>query len=201
MVVSSRNPTYPLLNLKKASTVHLSTFHSTRTARFNLLILPSVEPSIGVIYHPRSAEVFQSGMYYKTTNHLFTQRITIYNTKTQPVKNLKIIDQVPVSEDSKITVKLVRPALRLPWEGFSWGSISTANGGKPKELPPLALNVASGVVAQWHGADEAGVELEALGKDGKLNWVCDVQAQEIIGLVLQWEVVTPVKTTILGLAS
>ena len=78
------------------------------------------------------------------------------------------------------------------------------NEGKPKELPPLAVSVAPGVVAQWHGADEAGVEVEALsmGKDGKLNWVCAIPAQETIGLVLQWEVVAPVKTTsILGLTT
>ena len=65
---------------------------------------------------------------------------------------------------------------------------------------PLPVSVASGgVVAQWYGADEEGVDMEALGKDGKLNWVCAVPAQEKIGLVLQWGVVAPVKTTILGL--
>ena len=124
---------------------------------------------------------------------MFTQRITIANTKTQPIENLKIIEQIPVSEDSKITVKLVRPALRVPGEGFICGN------GEPKVPPPVS--VASGVVAQWHGADEAGVDVEALGKDGKLNWVCAVPAQEKIGLVLQWEVLAPVNTTILGLTS
>lgn len=126
---------------------------------------------------------------------MFSQRITIANTKTLPIENLKIIDQVPVSEDSKIIVKLVRPALGVPREGFSW----CGNGGEPKVLPPVS--VASGVVAQWHGADKAGVELEVLGKDGKLNWICAVPAQEKIGLVLQWEVVAPVKTIIQGLTS
>jgi Domain of unknown function (DUF4139) len=168
--------------------------HSTYTyANFNLLILPSVDPSIQVIYHPRSKKVFRSGICTKTTHYMFSQRITIANTKTQPIENLKIIDQVPVSEDSKITVKLVRPVLGVPGEGFGCGS------GEPKVLTPVS--VASGVVAQWHGADEAGVEVEALGKDGKLNWVCAVPAQEKIGLVLQWEVLAPVNTIILGLTS
>jgi hypothetical protein len=76
----------------------------------------------------------------------------------------------------------------------------TISAGEPKVLSPVS---ASGVVqvAQWHGADERGVEVEALGKDGILNWVCAVPAQEQIRLVLKWEVVAPVKTTILGLTS
>jgi uncharacterized protein (TIGR02231 family) len=145
-----------------------------------------VDPSIRVIYHPRSKKVSQSGFYTKTTNLVFSQRITISNTKTVPIENLKIIDQAPVSEDSAITVKLVSPALKLPGEAV-----------ESKGFPPL--KVAPGVIAQWHGADEAGVEVEALGRDGKLDWVCAVPAQEKIGLVLQWEVMAPIKTTIMGL--
>ena len=117
---------------------------------------------------------------------MVSQRITIANTKKEPIENLKIVDQIPVSKDSKMTVKMVRPALRVPGEGFGCGS------GEPKAPPPVS--VASGVVAQWHGADEAGVDVEALGKDGKLNWVCAVPAQEKIGLVLQWEVLAPVNS-------
>jgi len=136
--------------------------------------------------------VSQVGFYTKTTNYAFSQRITVYNTKTLPIENVKIIDQAPVSEDSDITVKLVSPALGAPGTSFS-GRSST----EPKALPPL--RVASGVIAQWYGADEAGVEVEALGKDGELNWVCAVPAQTKIGLVLQWEVTAPAKTTVVGL--
>jgi len=97
-------------------------------------------------------------------------------------------------------VKLVSPALGVPGEDFGWGTINgigtAVGGGEPKVLSPLS--VALGVVAQWHGVDEAGVEVEDLGKDGKLNWIlCAVPAQEKIELVLQWEVVAPVKTTII----
>lgn len=175
----------PLVGPGESFDCPLKYVHSTyyTYAHFNLLILPSVDPSIQVTYHPRSKKVFQSGICTKTTNHMYSQRITIANTKTQPIENLKIIDQIPVSDDSKITVKLVRPALGVPGEGFGGGGMST---GEPKVLPPVS--VASGVVAQWHGADEAGVEVEALGKDGKLNWICAVPGQEKIGLVLQWEV-------------
>jgi len=148
-----------------------------------------VDPSIRVTYHPRSKKVSQSGFYTKTTNHIFSQRITIFNTKTLPIENLKIIDQVPVSEDSAITVKLVNPALKLPGE---------VGGVDPKASP---LKVASGVIAQWHGADEESVEAAVLGRDGKLDWVCNMLAQEKIGLVLQWEVTAPVKTTITGLTT
>jgi hypothetical protein len=162
------------------------TYSYVHSPHLHLLIPTSVDPSIRVTYHPRSKKVSQSGFYTKTANHVFSQRITISNTKTHPIENLKIIDQAPVSEDSDITVNLVSPALKLPGEGV-----------EPKGFPPL--KVAPGVVAQWHGADEEGVQVEALGRDGKLDWVCAVPAQEKIGLFLQWEVMAPVKTTIMGL--
>lgn len=158
----------------------------TRSSHFDYS--SSVDPSIRVTYHPRSKKVSQSGFYTKTTNYVFSQRITIFNTKTLPIENLKIIDQAPVSEDSDIIVKLVNPALKLPVE---------AGGPEPKALP--SLRVASGVLAHWHGADEEGAEVDALGKDGKLNWVCAIPSQEKIGLVLQWEVTAPVKSTLVGL--
>jgi hypothetical protein len=84
---------------------------------------------------------------------------------------------------------LVSPALKLPGEA----------GGVDLKASPL--KVSSGVIAQWHGADEASVEAEVLGRDGKLDWMCNVLAQEKIGLVLQWEVTAPVKAIITGLAT
>ena len=90
-------------------------------------------------------------------------------------------------------MRLVSPALRVPGtsSGFGGESISSAE--------VKAVKVASGIVAQWHEADGLGVEVETLGKNGKLNWVCTVPAQEKIGSVLHWEVTAPAKTIISGL--
>ena len=100
-------------------------------------------------------------------------------------------------------MKLVSPALGVPGEGSSGSGRtigSTSEKGSTGELKTFSpLKVAPGVNAQWHDADDVGVEVEALGKDGKLNWVCAVPAQEKIGLVLQWEVTAPAKTPIVGL--
>lgn len=126
------------------------------------------------------------------------------NNKALHVENLKIIDQVPVSEDPELTVNLVSPSLGVPGEGFDWGAIggksgiSTASGGEPKVPPPVS--VAPGVVAQWHGADEPGFDVEALGEDGVLEWVCAVPGYGQTELVLLWDVAAPVKTTVVGLS-
>jgi hypothetical protein len=61
------------------------------------------------------------------------------------------------------------------------------------------IHVGKGVLAQWDGIDEAGTDVESLGKDGKFNWVCEVAPQQKIKLQLQWEVTAPIKLDIVGL--
>ena len=95
---------------------------------------------------------------------------------------------MPVSESSEITVKLISPALVLP---------EPPAGDAERKPPPL--HVGEGVVAQWEGADESGFDLEALGRDGKLNWVCSIPRQGKVNLLLSWEVVAPARLAIEGL--
>ena len=125
-------------------------------SKLSLSAQSSVDPSIRVIYHLRSKKVSQGG-FFTTTSYALSQRITVSNTKTLPVENLTIIDQVPVSEDSDIT-EIGEPRIACTWNRFS------ISNGEVK-----AVKVGSGIVAQWHEADEVGVEVETLGKDGKLN--------------------------------
>ncbi|TDL26898.1 hypothetical protein BD410DRAFT_782988 [Rickenella mellea] len=151
-----------------------------------------VDPSIRVTYHPRSKRVSQSGFYRATANHVFSQRITIFNTKSTAVDNVKIVDQIPVSEDSQIAVKLTSPALIVP------SNPGTTNGA-PNIKAVQPLKVSSGIVAQWDGVDEPGFDVLALAKDGKLNWICSVPSQEKVNFNLEWAVTAPVGVSVTGL--
>ncbi|CAK5279898.1 unnamed protein product [Mycena citricolor] len=148
-----------------------------------------LDPSIRITYYPVLKTQSQSGFYTKSATHVFSQRITIHNTKSVAIGRLKIIDQIPASQDSQIEVKLVNPALTL------------ANDAKntTKATQPQALSVSKNVVAQWHGVDEPNCDIETLGLDRKLNWICSVPAQSKINLSLDWEVtVSPASAQVLG---
>lgn len=136
-------------------------------------------------YPPRVTKASKSGFYNKSDTQIISQTITLFNTKSTAVHDVKIIDQVPVSQDASITVKLVAPALPADPSG---------------DKPALArTTLSNGVVAQWHGADDPGVDVASLGKDGKLNWVCSIPPQEKLNLVLLWEVNAPTNANVVGL--
>ncbi|PBK99485.1 hypothetical protein ARMGADRAFT_1008012 [Armillaria gallica] len=154
-----------------------------------------LDPSLRITYHPQSKKVSQSGFYTKSSNYVYAQRISIHNTKaTTTVENLKILDQIPVSEDEQISVKLVSPALSLPADG---SSIKTVKANASRAVPHV--QVSEGVVARWEGSDESGIDVDALGKDGKINWLCTVPPQGKLNLVMQWEVSTPARAHVTGL--
>ncbi|KAK0488983.1 hypothetical protein IW261DRAFT_1442573 [Armillaria novae-zelandiae] len=153
-----------------------------------------LDPSLRITYHPQSKKVSQSGFYTKSSNYIYVQRISIHNTKAiATVENLKILDQIPVSEDEQISVKLVNPALSLP----DGSSIKTAKTNASRAIPHV--QVSEGVVARWEGSDESGIDVDALGKDGKINWLCTVPPQGKLSLVMQWEVSSPARAHVTGL--
>ncbi|KAJ8700894.1 hypothetical protein PTI98_003874 [Pleurotus ostreatus] len=168
-----------------------------------------IDPSIQVTYHPLIKNASRTGFYTKSSKHSYNQRVTIANTKTQPVGNLKVLDRIPVSEDSQITVKLLNPSLSLPSISTSVGTISLPSisedtaSNKTKDDPDRPLmppvKVSSGVAAQWDGADDSQGDITALGKDGKLNWLCSIPPQGTVNLSLQWEVLAPASITVNGL--
>ncbi|KAL0577863.1 hypothetical protein V5O48_004135 [Marasmius crinis-equi] len=180
-----------------------------------------VDPSVRITYHPVEKNISTSGFYNKTTTHAYTQRLTVENTRTNNVPLLKIVDHIPVSDNSQVTVKLLSPALNSS-AGSGSGSgnastnprnstISPATKGKAPAEPQSTLTtllskstgptakVSEGVYVQWDGADETNVDVEALGKNGKVNWVCDVRPQDKLNLALRWEVSASPKVKVTGL--
>lgn len=122
---------------------------------------------------------------------MFTQRITVFNTKSSAIRDLKVIDQLPISENSQITVKLVSPGLTVP------EAPKNDREGEVRAPPPVKAG--DGVHAQWEGADEQGFDMEHLGRDGKFYWMCTVPPQGKVNLLLSWEVSAPTRTDIVGL--
>lgn len=124
----------------------------------------------------------------------FSQRITVYNTKTIPLKQeqLKVIDQVPVSTDERIAIKLLNPPLVSPGGNES--------GGTPDSVRE-PVKIGEGVIAQWEGVDdlEEGGDPNALGKDGKFYWLCAVPSMGKVDLSLEWEVAVPAGEGDIGL--
>ncbi|KAI3614154.1 mucoidy inhibitor a [Moniliophthora roreri] len=179
-----------------------------------------LDPSIRITYHPRttkrtSKSVFGFGQ--KTITLAYSQRITVQNTKPSAVEGIKVIDQIPVSQDERIDVKLITPELTIPTpqkdtdrkkasskekdsssiKRFS----STMSGSSLKTLLSGGKDKASsvGVTAQWDGVDEPDVDETTIGKYGKINWICSIPPQGTANLVLEWEVSHPVEMKIAGL--
>ncbi|KAK1226625.1 hypothetical protein PQX77_010396 [Marasmius sp. AFHP31] len=181
-----------------------------------------LDQAVRITYHPVSKKATTTGFYSKSATQVYIQRVTVHNTKTIPVSFIKIVDQIPVSEDSSINVKLVNPGLKLPTNN-KVGSGSNENTGTLKVTSTKkaesghtkagsvsvadvvassagpSVKVANGVVVQWDGADEESVDGDALGSDGKINWLCEVPAGEKVNLSLQWEVSMPAKMRVSGL--
>ncbi|KAI3622101.1 mucoidy inhibitor a [Moniliophthora roreri] len=181
-----------------------------------------MDPSIRITYHPLQKQTSTSGFYNKSTRHGYVQRLTIHNTKISTIPLLKIVDQVPVSEDSEIVVKLLQPALKLPTglvrtqthskaradahETTEQSTPSKSTSTATQTLSSIvassvgpSINISEGVYVQWDRADESNVDVDSLGKNGLMNWLCEVPAQEKMNLTMEWEITAPMKTTVIGI--
>lgn len=142
----------------------------------------SIDPAVRLTYHPVIQKSSQSGLINKTTSTISTQHITIQNTKLTPIGALKVVVGIPVSNDTRITVKLKNPNLSLPL---------SANNTERRLVPaPIKVSDEPLIHAQWHGADDEKVRVDALGRDGRINWVIsELGSMETVNLALSWEVI------------
>lgn len=142
-----------------------------------------MDPSIRITYHTPEKKSSQYGFLSTSTTVSYTQRITVQNTKAIALEALKIIDSIPVSQDERIQVKLISPALSQPGQPSLRKSISTGPG----------------VSVQWHGVDDERASESTIGKDGKLNWVLNLPPMKIVHLALQFEVTNPHDISVQGM--
>ncbi|KIL54390.1 hypothetical protein M378DRAFT_174265 [Amanita muscaria Koide BX008] len=160
-----------------------------------------LDPAICITYHPVLKKLSKTGFYNKHHIHSYAQRISVYNTKSVAIKDLRIMDQIPVSADETITVKLLTPSLlNVPSR-----SVGSAKDEKKIEQPALHSNVpvSQGIVAGWgHDIEDTAAtedETTVAGQDGKLSWVCEIPLQGSVNLLLQWEVTSPASTPVYNL--
>jgi Domain of unknown function (DUF4139) len=194
MGVSSLTANFHWLTYRRRSIVLLGA-HSYRITLLGAHPWDSIDPSIRVTYHPAIHKASQTGGFAfftdfnKTKSQSHIQRITIHNSKPVAISGVHIFDQVPVSEDERIKVLPVSPALVIP------GSEEATLGGI-KKIAQLVM-VQKGVNAQWHG--EHGDEDPVLGRDGRVKWVCELAPQEKLTLSLEYEVSAPAGITLVGI--
>lgn len=85
-----------------------------------------------------------------------------------------------------MSVKLTEPSLPSP-------RVSGLPPPVTSQPVDSSVTVDDGVYAQWEGADEPDYNLERMGQEGKLEWVCSVPAHGKLDLVLGWEVASSSK--------
>jgi hypothetical protein len=186
----------PALSVKKTSTARSGAYFLSLDV-LNFISRLSVDPSIRTSHRPIIKNRSESGFHTKSANYVFSQRITILNTKSIIIDCLNITDQIPMLQNAQIEVKLVNSALTLP-SGIS----STLNLNHIIDMKESTHNAGAACRARVRGAADEPTDcgVEALGLDRKLNCVCSVGAQAKINLSLEWEVtVSPASVQVVRL--
>ncbi|KAG9020890.1 hypothetical protein FS842_006959 [Serendipita sp. 407] len=127
--------------------------------------------SVGVTYDQKTERVHVPSTLFGASQDkmLYTVSCVVVNKKDQAIKGLVVRDVVPVADHPNIKVVLVKPA-----------GLAEAEEGKD-------ISVGKGVSIRWCKSvgDKGGM------KEGRAEWVVDLDARETKTLTLQWEVVTP----------
>ncbi|KAF6752453.1 hypothetical protein DFP72DRAFT_904878, partial [Ephemerocybe angulata] len=168
------------------------------------------DPSIRITNHP-----LRTNRSVKNNTATYTQRISVYNSKaSQAVHDLKILARVPVSEDAGIVVKALEPkgltsgiskqAKVVDGVFVGWFKADNDASKKPSgnNLVPLSkTSTITSHTSKGTGSTTAAAEEDTkhLGKDGKVQWACSLEAQRKVDLTLSWEVTHAREAVVVGL--
>ncbi|QRV91001.1 hypothetical protein RhiJN_19019 [Ceratobasidium sp. AG-Ba] len=138
-------------------------------------------PSVRTLNHTTPQPTFLSRNKEDANKNIttYSQRITIRDPGSSAASQLHIFDQVPVSTDTIITVKVLVPPGLGP-AVLPANDTTGKSNGKTRDW----VQVRKGVKARW-----APLEV---GGEGVVEWVCDAGISEDTELELSWEVSAPV---------
>ena len=106
-----------------------------------------------------------------------------------------------------MVVRLLNPPLQTS-PALVEGRTASGSGGRGGEssrrhgsLLPVQrpVEVEKGVFASWNGVDEPGVDVNELGKDGKIRWMIEVAPLATVNLTLHSEVAVTGTRTVVGI--
>jgi len=107
---------------------------------------------------------------------IYTTTVSLKNKRATPIKGFLVRDIVPVADNKDIKVVLIKP-----------DGLAEAEEGKDVRVEEKKEGEKGEVKIRWRksSGDKGGM------KEGRLEWVVDLEAKEEKALVLQWEVVAP----------
>ncbi|KAM5429173.1 hypothetical protein McanMca71_007819 [Microsporum canis] len=142
---------------------------------FNLNL--GVDPAIQVTYSKPKVRRATTGYFNKEDCAIFTRVCRINNTKSSPV-SLVVLDQVPVSEDERIRVRLIEP------KGLDRGD---------------SAKIGAEVCIDRKRAKDWGKGSVSINKDGEVKWAISLEKAVDIKLVLEYEAKIPSGLEVVGL--
>jgi hypothetical protein len=165
-----------------------------------------VDPTISVSYAKPTVRRSQSGIFSKEDCEVYTRMATITNTKHNTAVELRVLDQVPISEDERLRIEVVSPrGLKLGGEGVPAG-MAAQNGNEGGDLSPAAKTRTSvygdnGVKASGTGRDigKWGSATATAKKDGEVNWNVKINPLRGCKLVLEYEATYPGGESVSGI--
>ncbi len=130
-----------------------------------------IDPGLPVSYSVPTVKRSTTGMFTKESAAMYSRSIFVTNTKAAPVE-VRILDQVPVSEDDKLTVDILQPrGLKAAGDTVKAG-VSAKEGSAAQGKP-------------W------GRGTATLKKDGKIEWDLTIEKGQACVLNLDYEARLP----------
>lgn len=134
-----------------------------------------IDPTIRVIYPKPDVKRSTSGVFTKESSTAYTRSITVVNTRGPSsaggkAARLRVLDQVPVSEDDKLRVEIVQP------RGLVEGGAGVSAGAQD---------------ATVKDGKDWGKAVATLRKGGEVKWDVELNAGKSVKLGLEYDVSLP----------